>query len=221
MSKPSPASWSRRAVTALALTLAPLACDPGDDLEPNDPALEEVEEGVETIVGDKLAPPPPTSVEEAGKAHAATQDLAAPIAPAAGWIAAVSEETPPATCDSDEAVIGSDCMGAHCDHVQFFCGSHGGTPGDRWWTDWFSEEDQSWRVCPGTEYVTGVACRGPWCDDISIECTDLGLVAQGCQWSSWFRSEDPVFFANSSELVAGVQCKGAYCEEMRFFRCGV
>jgi len=110
---------------------------------------------------------------------------------------------------------------SYCDDVQLFCGSHGGTAGARSWTDWFSEENTSWRICPGTEWVTGIACKGAWCDQIALECTDLGLSATSCSWSSYFGPNDPVFTAPSGHLIGGMQCKDAYCEDIRYFHCSV
>ncbi|MCH9684134.1 MAG: hypothetical protein K0V04_22065 [Deltaproteobacteria bacterium] len=166
---------------------------------------------------------PPQTAEAAGKTHPVAQNLTTHDEPVAalGWAPAVSEETPPATCDGSGVAVGVDCMGWHCDLVQMFCGAHSGTVGARVWTEWFSEEANSYRICPNTQWVTGVACQGAWCDDISLECTDLGLSAKTCWWSSYFGSEDPIFMAPTGHLMAGVQCKGTYCEQMRYFTCEV
>ncbi len=218
--------WSRHGAAVLALAFTPLVlgCDPVDDADEFDtPSLQEQDELDELDDDLERVVTPPQTGEEAGKTHVSELGLTADDAPVAslGWMPAVSEETPPATCDGNGAVIGSDCMGWHCDNVQMFCGSHVGSVGTREWSTWFSDEPTSWRICPGTQYVTGVACRGAWCDDISIECTDLGLAYSSCSWSPSFRSEDPVFFAPTGHLVAGVQCLGAYCEKLRYFTCEV
>jgi len=215
----------RSTIALLSLAVLGSACEPASETDELDPVLED-----EDLLDDEddqpvLAPQgaPPSTAEAAGKGRMASHDLAANTEPVAalGWLPAVSEETPPATCDGNGAAIWVDCMGGSCDDVQMFCGSHAGTVGERSWTDWFSEEGTSWEICPGTEYVTGVACKGFWCDDVSIECTDLGLTAQTCWWSSYFKSNDPLFMAPTDHLIAGMQCKGAYCEEMRFFTCEV
>ncbi|MEM7160692.1 MAG: hypothetical protein AAF799_48090 [Myxococcota bacterium] len=213
------------AIALASLALLGSACDPTDDgLDPAE-LLEDEDLDDEAPIETSLAArpeAPPEDARDAGKASApgSLTTTSGPVA-ALGWIEAVSEETPPATCDGNGAAIWVDCMGSNCDDVQMFCGSHSGTPGTRSWTTWFSEEGTSWRICPGTEYVTGIACKGYWCDDVSIECTDLGLSAQSCWWSSYFKSNDPIFQAPSGHLIAGMQCKGAYCDEMRYFTCEV
>lgn len=215
-------------VALASLALLGSACDVQDDVDTLGPAFEQLDDENEDAPLEyddepSLAPEaPPHDAEDAGKKTAAV-GLTGEIEPVAalGWIEAVSEETPPATCDGNGAAIWVDCMGSNCDDVQLFCGSHSGTPGARSWSTWFSEEGTSWRICPGTEYVTGISCRGWWCDDVSIECTDLGLSAQTCWWSSYFKSNDPLFQAPTGHLIAGMQCKGAYCDEMRFFTCEV
>lgn len=208
-------------VTALfgIALLGSIGCDPASPDPSTETDLELDSDGADPL--DALAPP--QTAEAAGKRLARPDSLAADRRPVAvtGWTAAVSEETPPATCAGKAAVTGGDCMGGHCDDVQLFCSNTSGTPGNRTWTSWFSEEGSSWRICPGTEWMTGVACRGSWCDDISIECTDLGLTAKSCMWSRGFGSTDPIFDAPTGHLVAGVQCLGAYCDKLSYFHCEV
>lgn len=223
---------SHPSIAAIALSLAAvsLACDPYEDhdREFDEEALlldsgGESEADPEPPQVAQLVLTPPQTAQEAGKDVPRPQALDADVGPTAslGWLAGVSEETPPATCAGGGAVTGVDCLGWSCDIVQMWCDTHSGTAGARTWTDWFSEEATSSRICPGTQWLTGVACDGPWCDRMSLECTELGITTTSCSWTRFFDASDPTFYARPDELIGGIQCQGAYCAELSFLTCEV
>lgn len=139
------------------------------------------------------------------------------------WLGWFNENTPPSTCPTNNLATGTQCWGGWCWWMALECHPGTGTLGDRSWTPYFSEENQSYQICPGSSYVSGMHCRDSYCDNLSLECTTTSTTpaAHTCAWSGWFSEEDAPFYAPWATAIKGVQCSGSNCDALRYYYCPV
>jgi hypothetical protein len=119
-------------------------------------------------------------------------------------------------------VGGLRCGGRYCDDVGLLAVETGHAHLTSWWTGYFSEEGQNYRVCEDGGFVTGLHCTGRYCDDLNLRCTriDNGGVRDGCYWTSHVSEEDGGrFVAPGPAYVAGVSCNGRYCDNLNLLMC--
>ena len=140
----------------------------------------------------------------------------------------VSEEYPPAVCDSGSFVRSIQCTGKYCDNIKISCASFpDANLGRTEWTPWISEEKGT-RNCSGNRYIAGLACRGKYCDNISLYCVELKNYRTGSCSSTRSISEEKrgslsflegIDKAGQRMLAKGIRCSGKYCDNKKFTVC--
>lgn len=142
----------------------------------------------------------------------------------------ISEETPPAACDTGSFVSEVKCIGKYCDNIAISCARFRNVNlGRTAWTSWVSEEQGGSRSCPNNYLVAGVACRGKYCDNLSLYCVEVTNATQfSCSTTSSVSEEHGGrlgFFRGdkAGQLFAatGVQCSGKYCDNKAFNVCEI
>jgi hypothetical protein len=183
-------------IGALALTLSACTATPG--AAPDDPA------------GDAL-----------GAAHAKSSTYFHDEIFPPHWLPWTTDGSPGIEAPSDFLVHGLRCAGRYCDDVSLLAVESGHRQTESWWTDYFSEEGEHWRVCGDDGFVTGLRCRGDYCDDVSLRCSRLdGGVRTSCAWAAPVSEESGgTVVAPESTYVAGVSCSGRYCDDMQLYLC--
>jgi hypothetical protein len=140
------------------------------------------------------------------------------------WTAWTTDGAAPVETGGTSLARGLRCSGRYCDDVSLLGGDAGYGLTASWWTDWFSEEGQNWRVCDSNGFVTGMQCSGSYCDNVSLRCSQLdnGGVRAGCYWTAGISEEGGGrFVAPAGMYVAGASCNGRYCDDMHLLMCRV
>jgi hypothetical protein len=142
----------------------------------------------------------------------------------------ISEETPPAVCNSGWFVSGIRCTGPYCDNIEIFCTKlPGSTVGaDHRWTPWVSEESSSPGWCgPGPNLIAGMACGGRYCDNVSLYCVPLVNLSSVRCWTTRSVSEEgggnlSFVEGGAAPVVASqMSCSGRYCDNLSFRVCQI
>jgi hypothetical protein len=142
----------------------------------------------------------------------------------------ISEETPPAVCNSGWFVSGIRCTGSYCDKIEITCTKLPGSSvgADHRWTPWVSEESLSPGWCgPGPNLIAGMACGGRYCDNVSLYCVPLVNLSSVRCWTTRSVSEEGG--GNLSFLEGGtppvvanqMSCSGRYCDNLSFRVCQI
>jgi hypothetical protein len=124
---------------------------------------------------------------------------------------AVSEEDPPAACNSGDAVSSATCYGSNCDKTKLSCADTNFPVSGRSWSTNFSEEGAYWRYCGAQQIMTGISCSGSDCDNVSIECTTIPRTRSNCGWLGPF-SEEQGFTTFGGKYANGMMCTGSNCD---------
>jgi hypothetical protein len=142
----------------------------------------------------------------------------------------ISEETPPAICDSGSFISGIRCTGGYCDNIKIFCTRIADAAlGHGSWTAWFSEEEGR-RECPPSHLIAGLACQGSYCDNISLYCVEVtNMRAESCRDTSFVSEErgGSLSFLERTEVASrilfakSVRCSGRYCDNVSFNVCQI
>jgi len=114
------------------------------------------------------------------------------------------------------------CSGRYCDDIGLLSVESGYRLADSWWTDWFSEEGQNYRICDKEGFVTGLGCSGSYCDNIALRCSQLSGAGsrRRCFWTGAISEENGGrFVAPERTYVAGVSCNGRYCDNLNLYLC--
>lgn len=143
----------------------------------------------------------------------------------------ISEETPPAVCDSGSFLRSIQCTGRNCDNKRITCHRPftDAVLGRAMWTPWFSEE-QGDRSCPSRFVIAGLACDGKYCDSISLYCVEItNKTFASCADTPFVSEEQPtgisvfdtiLFDASGQAFVAtGLRCRGSYCDDVSLRVC--
>lgn len=144
--------------------------------------------------------------------------MSLPMAAFAYSTGAVSEEDPPATCNSGDAVYAASCYGSYCDNTRLYCAETNYPVSYRYWTSYFSEEGTYYRYCGANEIMTGIACSGGYCDNVSIECSGIPNRRSNCQWIGR-HSEEQGYFYFGGKYVSGMYCTGSNCDNHYYYVC--
>ena len=142
----------------------------------------------------------------------------------------VSEEDPPAVCDSGSFVTGIQCTGKYCDNIKISCSRFPDADlGSTEWTPWISEEKGT-RHCSTNRYIAGLACKGKYCDNLSLYCVELkNYRAFSCFDTRTISEEgggslsflEGVDKAGQRMVAKSIRCSGGYCDNKKFTVCEV
>jgi len=119
-------------------------------------------------------------------------------------------------------VRGLRCSGRYCDDLRLLGVDSATVQTSSWWTDYFSEEGQNYRICDNDGFVTGIRCTGDYCDNVSLRCSQLdnGGVRSQCYWTASVSEEGGGrFVAPEGMYVAGMSCNGRYCDNINLYVC--
>lgn len=130
----------------------------------------------------------------------------------------VSEEDPPAACDTGDAVYGATCYGAYCDNTRLYCTNTNYPVSGRSWTSNFSEEGTSWRYCGANQIMTGISFSGSYGDNVSIECSTIPYARYNCEWVGPL-SEEQGYRYFGGKHANGMYCTGSYCDNRYYYVC--
>ena len=132
----------------------------------------------------------------------------------------VSEEDPPAACDTGDAVYAATCYGRYCDKTKLSCANTNYPVLARSWTSNFSEEGtNNNRICGAQQIMTGISCAGRYCDNVSIECSTIPRSRHKCEWIGPY-SEEQGYVDFGGRYANGLWCSsGAYCDNRWYLVC--
>jgi hypothetical protein len=130
----------------------------------------------------------------------------APVTHPSFWTAWTTDGAAPVETAGAVLARGLRCSGRYCDDVGLLGTDSGYRQTASWWTDWFSEEGQNYRVCDGNGFVTGIRCSGDYCDSVALRCSQLdnGGVRTGCYWSASISEEDAGRFVAPAPMYVAV-----------------
>jgi hypothetical protein len=139
------------------------------------------------------------------------------VSSAYGTLAA-SEETPPAACDTGDAVYGASCYGSYCDNTRLYCSQTNYPVYARSWSSNFSEEGTYYRYCGSNQIMSGISCSGRYCDNVSIECSTINRTRHNCQWVGPY-SEEQGYAYFGGKYANGMFCTGSNCDNHYYYVC--
>jgi hypothetical protein len=143
----------------------------------------------------------------------------------------ISDETPPAVCDSGAFLMSIRCTEDYCDDKQITCHRPfaDAVLGRAQWTSFFSEEQQS-NTCPSSFAIAGLACNGRFCDRMSLYCVEItNKTFTKCTTTAFVSEEPPneisVFENPNSDkagqvfVATGLSSRGSYCDAVSMRVC--
>ena len=142
----------------------------------------------------------------------------------------ISEENPPASCDTGGFIKEIKCTGKYCDNIKISCHEFKNAMlGSTTWTSWISEEHGGTRDCPANRYIAGLACKGKYCDNISLYCVELKNYTPNVCFKTRSVSEENggtlSFFEKADKAgqlfaARSIHCSGKhYCDNKKFTVC--
>ena len=131
-----------------------------------------------------------------------------------------SEETPPCTCDSANAVWRLRCFGSYCDNKDLNCDNLGLKKGTSYWTPYF---DQYAMWCnSGDEIVDALDCQNDYCSDIALHCVEITGPKSNCAWVGPISDgSDNTAVCPGSGYIDAVECDGSNCGNLYIHCCEV